>query len=156
MLSDVSKYQISFLDPTPRWTSLRSSHEFRPYSSLPRSQDINSFPSLALHQTNLRNQQNPSVEKSTPPLFRRRSPARRTQSEDVYNERTDTSANISMSSNSSAETFVNERPLRVNPLMKLAETRQRERKTSPRRKQRSDSSGESTLADDATDNKSKG
>lgn len=40
--------------------------------------------------------------------------------------------------------------------MKLAETRPKELKTSPRRKQKSDSSGESYLTDDVTDNKSKG
>lgn len=144
-----------FSDPTPRWSSLRSSHEFRPYSSLPRSQDINNFPSLALYQTNLKNQQNLSIEKTSPP-FRRRSPTRRTQSEDVYNERSDPSVNFSMSSSSSGDSQVNERPARVNPLMKLAETRSKELKTSPRRKQNCDSSGESYLTDDVTDNKTKG
>lgn len=90
------------------------------------------------------------------PPFRRRSPTRRTQSEDVYNEKTDPPTNFSMSSTSSGDTQVSERAVRVNPLMKLAETRQSERKTSPRRKQRNDSSGESNVADDATDNKKKG
>lgn len=146
---------LMFSDPTPRWSTIRSSQEFRPYNSLPRGQDINNYPSLALHQTNLRNQQNLSVDTASQPL-RRWSPTRRTQSEDVYNERTDPSANFSMSSTSSGENQANERPIRVNPLMKLAETRQKDRKVSPRRKQRSDSSGESNVADDVIDNKSKG
>lgn len=67
-------------DPTPRWAALRNSVELRPYNSLPRGQDINNYPSLALHQANLRN-----TDSSIEAL--RRSPARRAKSEDVYTER---------------------------------------------------------------------
>lgn len=88
--------------------------------------------------------------------YRRRSPTRKTQSEDVYNERIDPPINLSMSSNSSGETQISERPVRLNPLMKLAETRPRERKVSPRRNKKSTSSGESNEAVNVADNKSQG
>lgn len=61
-----------------------------------------------------------------------------------------------MSSTSSGETQVNERPVRLNPLKKLVENKPKDIGISPRRKQRSDSREESNVADDATDNKTKG
>lgn len=121
---------------------------------MPRSQDISNYPSLALHKSNLKDLENVSVDRI--PLNRKRSPTRRTQSEDVYNERTEQSAMFSMSSTSSGETQLNERPVRINPLMKLAESKPKDLRNSPRRKQRSDSSGESNVVEDTTDNKSKG
>ncbi|KAJ8946567.1 hypothetical protein NQ318_008297, partial [Aromia moschata] len=73
-------------DPTPRWSALRGSQELRPYNSLPRGQDITSYPSLVQHQSNAR-LQNLSGEACSSPAARRRSPTRRTHSEDVYTER---------------------------------------------------------------------
>ncbi|XP_018565614.1 uncharacterized protein LOC108906745 [Anoplophora glabripennis] len=118
-------------NPTPRWSALRGSPELRPYNSLPRGQDITNYPSLALHQTNLKNQnQDPSVS----PIRHRRSPTRRTQSEDVYIERTSSPAKPE-NGGKDPEGEPPKRQTRVNPLMKLAETRQsKDRTGSPKRK----------------------
>ncbi|KAJ8935267.1 hypothetical protein NQ314_012909 [Rhamnusium bicolor] len=130
----------SFVDPTPRWRALRGSPELRPYNSLPRGQDINNYPSLVLHQTNLKNQHLSCDSSSSPP--RRRSPTRRTHSEDVYNERGISPIRADVKENeekeikdlSAAENTV-KRQVRVNPLMRLAENKQdKGRTSSPRRK----------------------
>ncbi|CAH1134883.1 unnamed protein product [Ceutorhynchus assimilis] len=99
-------------NPTPRWAALRSSAELRPYNSLPRGQDINNYPSLALHQTNLKNTE----------AFNQ-SP-RRAKSEDVYAEPL---VEESISKNNSEII----KPARVHPLMSVS---LRDRKRSPRRK----------------------
>ncbi|XP_066246209.1 uncharacterized protein [Euwallacea similis] len=49
-------------NPTPRWPALRSSVEARPYNSLPRGQEISSYPSLVNHQNNLKIADGGSVE----------------------------------------------------------------------------------------------
>lgn len=103
---------------------MRGNQDFRPYSSLPRSNDINNYPSLISHQqppkpkqlpqppvqqvhnsnanlitsnsntnTNLpeasqHNLNNPGVRVSL--IWRRRSPTKRSQSEDVYGDATTT------------------------------------------------------------------
>lgn len=169
---------LNFLDPTSRWNVLRGSPELRPYNSLPRGQDINNYPSLALHQTNLKNQQL-SVD-SHSPIFRRKSPTRRSQSEDVYADRDIIerssspyqgnlsphsvnsahlstspvgSVNLLSSSPSSGEAqpvLSSERLARVNPLIKYAQSSQKERKISPNRRQRGDSEGENVGSDDGT------
>nr|XP_023023057.1 uncharacterized protein LOC111511278 [Leptinotarsa decemlineata] len=131
-------------NPTPRWSALRGSPELRPYNSLPRGQDINNYPSLALHQTNLRNQLN-SVDSPSSP-HRRHSPARRTHSEDVYTER----GSSPLSMGDAHHVNSSHKPARVNPLMQLAESRQ-ERKKSPRRKQNNEaSSGESSSREEGS------
>lgn len=61
-----------------------------------------------------------------------------------------------MSSTSSSETQVIDQPVRLNPLMKLADNKPKDLRNSPRRKQRSGSSGECNVIDDTIDNKSKG
>ncbi|CAH2000126.1 unnamed protein product [Acanthoscelides obtectus] len=122
-------------NPTPRWWAVRGSPEFRPYSSLPRDQDANDYPTLA----NLRYKQRSASNAVPPsPTFGRRSPTRRTQSEDIYNER-GASPNLSECSN--------ERPVRMNPLMKYADSR----RTSPKRRLKSDSSGEGSIKEDGTE-----
>lgn len=136
------------LDPTPRWSALRGSPELRPYNSLPRGQDITNYPSLTLHQTNLRNQ-DPSVSPR-----HRRSPTRRTQSEDVYNERgvspvkSEVKENGGKDAEPSGDAAPVKRQVRVNPLMKLAETKQnKERTGSPKRKSKSEGKPESVEQD---------
>jgi len=49
------KNKINYPGPTPRWPAVRNSIEARPYNSLPRGQDINSYPSLIVHQVNAKN-----------------------------------------------------------------------------------------------------
>ncbi|VEN59751.1 unnamed protein product, partial [Callosobruchus maculatus] len=127
-------------NPTPRWWAVRGSPEFRPYSSLPRDQDASEYPTLA----NLRNKQRSashamSHQDPSPTFGRKRSPTRRTQSEDIYSER-GASPNLSECSN--------ERPVRVNPLMRYADSR----RTSPKRRLKSDdSSGEGSIKEDGTE-----
>ncbi|RZB39337.1 hypothetical protein BDFB_004261 [Asbolus verrucosus] len=116
-------------NPTPRWSALRGSPELRPYNSLPRGQDINSYPSLALHKANSQNQ-----ETNLSPT-RKHTPCRRTHSEDVYNERSNSPIKTNTSSDSSDNAA--KRPPRVNPLMRLGENKQsspKSAKSSPRRK----------------------
>ncbi|KAH0809362.1 hypothetical protein GEV33_013424 [Tenebrio molitor] len=120
-------------NPTPRWTALRGSPELRPYNSLPRGQDINNYPSLALHKANSEPQER-SNERNVSPS--RLHPAcRRTHSEDVYNERPNSP--LKSSTNADPTDNVTKRPARVNPLMRLGENKQssqKSSKSSPRRK----------------------
>lgn len=77
-----------------------------------------------MYQTNLKN-----IE------TRKRSPARRTQSEDVYNE-TKTDLQLNKDSLMKEKEENARRQVRVNPLMSLSENKQdnKNRKTSPKRK----------------------
>ncbi|XP_060527317.1 uncharacterized protein LOC132702588 isoform X2 [Cylas formicarius] len=124
-------------NPTPRWSALRGSPELRPYNSLPRGQDINNYPTLALHRENLRNN-NPVRETG-------RSPNRRTQSEDVYQDRDlqtvpgehflGENRSIDVPNDTAPNHDVTRKSVRVNPLLLLADNKEsRERKTSPKRK----------------------
>ncbi|KAF5307341.1 hypothetical protein FQR65_LT07058 [Abscondita terminalis] len=66
-------------NPTPRWNSPRGSQLIRPYSSLPRGQDITKYPSLLSYKI----ESNTKKRSSSP----KHSPAHRSHSEDVYSER---------------------------------------------------------------------
>ncbi|XP_064212503.1 uncharacterized protein LOC664073 isoform X2 [Tribolium castaneum] len=116
-------------NPTPRWSALRGSPELRPYNSLPRGQDINSYPSLALHKANSQGCDRPNEVTSSP--ARLHPACRRTQSEDVYNERPNSPQKPSDTPDTATK-----RPTRVNPLMRLGENKQSSQKAnkSPRRK----------------------
>ncbi|KAG5872226.1 hypothetical protein JTB14_017045 [Gonioctena quinquepunctata] len=165
-------------NPTPiRWNILRGSPELRPYNSLPRGQDINNYPSLAIHQANLRNKQNSqkiSADSSPSPPYRRRSPARRTHSEDIYSERENSSIVRDSSPVSrggspivrgSSPIFLkdaqpivsSQKGMRVNPLMRLVENKQaREGKRSPKRMQNNEGSSEEGSSKEEEIQKSKG
>ncbi|XP_076257661.1 bitesize isoform X3 [Rhynchophorus ferrugineus] len=100
-------------NPSPRWAALRTSSELRPYNSLPRGQDISNYPSLA------------GIRSTDTP---RKSPTRRTKSEDVYAEEKESPVEPEK---------IPKRPARVNPLMSISlrESREeKERRKSPRRK----------------------
>lgn len=101
---------------------MRGSPETRPYNSLPRGQDVSNYPSLAVHQTNAKNTSR-SPSPSKPP--RKHSPAKRSHSEDVYNER-------DKSSEPKPEEV--KRSPRINPLIKYASERK------PRQDSESDAS----------------
>lgn len=109
------------------------------------------------------------------PPYRRKSPTRRTQSEDVYGERSlsvergqsplqpspsprsvspgylsnispvaSTNLTSSVGSDNSSAFPIFERPVRVNPLMVLAESRQKEKKISPKMKKKDNTLGENS------------
>lgn len=96
-----------------------------------------------MHNANLKTQTQSNEINSSP---RKHSPCRRTQSEDVYNERcnspvkSNTVENVRTNNSSSANSGENttKRQIRVNPLMRLAEnkqdTQQKSSKSSARRK----------------------
>ncbi|XP_050506949.1 uncharacterized protein LOC126884772 isoform X2 [Diabrotica virgifera virgifera] len=140
-------------NPTPRWSAIRGSPELRPYNSLPRKQDINNYPSLALHQANLKNQE--ISNESTSPTYRRRSP-RRTQSEDIYDDQGSSGqfrggSPIGLRGNSpDMDVFVS-RPSRMNPLMKLGDGRTEiDRRRSPMRKSNEGSSEDGSSKEDGS------
>lgn len=88
----------------------------RPYSSLPRGQDINNYPSLATYQANIK-----AVNKSPP--NRRHSPAHRSHSEDVYTEREEcetTTAESVPPPKAIANNSGKQPTGRINPLTKAA------------------------------------
>lgn len=103
----------------------------RPYNSLPRGQDINNFPSLAIHQNKAQKKKSPSpINRSLSP--RRRSPTRRSHSEEIYNDvKSDSDVKIVVEKvpqeklDTSKPTEQNidpitKRPIRINPLIKYA------------------------------------
>lgn len=114
----------------------------RPYNSLPRGQDINNYPTLALHKSKNEDQE---ASTKTNVASTKCPPARRAHSEDVYVERqSDTSQTqlvkeIIEKSMESSE-VKERRPLpRTNPLMRLStENKQQESsktvRSSPRRR----------------------
>ncbi|CAH1155023.1 unnamed protein product [Phaedon cochleariae] len=131
-------------NPTPRWTALRCSPELRPYNSLPRGQGVTDYPSLALHQTNLVNQQL-SLKSESSPIQRRISPSRRTQSEDVYSATHEATPASLEEPQPEATPQVSPRRLeRVNPLMRLADQKQGKdgRKAQKRSRQLNEGSSE--------------
>lgn len=116
----------------------------RPYNSLPRGQDINNYPALALHRT--KNEDQEANTKNTV-ASTKCPPTRRAHSEDVYIERqSDTTQTqlvkqiIQKSMESTDEERKEKRPApRTNPLMRLnSENRQQESakttRVSPRRR----------------------
>ncbi|XP_022919402.2 uncharacterized protein [Onthophagus taurus] len=103
-------------NPTPRWNNLREAPEMRPYSSLPRGQDISSYPSLIAHQKTENSNQDSNQDDS-----KKHSPAKRSHSEDVYSDR-----NVI---DDVKESKIESPPVRVNPLIKFAERRQSEKLT---------------------------
>ncbi|KAF5300077.1 hypothetical protein FQA39_LY11269 [Lamprigera yunnana] len=99
--------------PTPRWNSPRGSQLIRPYSSLPRGQDITKYPSLLSYKM-----ESKVIKKEVSPVAPRHLPAHRSHSEDVYSERNEKeSEKIDKSFVSKIE--ITTRP-RVNPLTKAA------------------------------------
>lgn len=115
----------------------------RPYNSLPRGQDINNYPALALHRS--KNEDQEANTKNTV-ASTKCPPTRRAHSEDVYVERqSDTSQTqlvkeiIEKNMESTDEKRREKQPApRINPLMRLnSENRQENLKTtrvSPRRR----------------------
>ncbi|XP_057663084.1 uncharacterized protein LOC130898064 isoform X2 [Diorhabda carinulata] len=142
-------------NPTPRWSAMRGSPELRPYNSLPRKQNINNYPSLALHQT--KNQEVP-LQEAPSPTYRRRSP-RRTQSEDIYDDQSLSSQyrGISPITQTVNSTDVDsQRHSRMNPLSKLSDGRlDIERRRSPMRRSNEGSSEDGSSKEDGSP-KSKG
>lgn len=103
---------MTFADPTPRWSVFRNSPEHRPYNSLPRAnQDVTiTYPSLLPHRVNSKNDTTNAIPTS-PLSISRRIAKRRTQSEDIYEDRVPPT---------SPRLTINERLARANPLMMLA------------------------------------
>lgn len=90
----------------------------RLYNSLPRGQDISNFPSLIAHQAKLQKDRSPSP--------RRRLPATRSLSEDVYNERPD---------QNDEQDVKKQRSVRENPLIKYASEHKKKQPDSKRKSQ---------------------
>lgn len=126
----------------------------RPYNSLPRGQDINNYPSLAIRkQSKDENKDEPVVKKSEPPP--RRSPSRRAYSEDVYAEKTEPTPTQAVKEiiQKSMETE-QKPPKRINPLMKLMNTDNRPekaQKSSPRRRTQKTDTPPNEKVEDSTE-----
>lgn len=105
----------------------------RPYNSLPRGQDINSYPSLAIRKASKDEHAAPALRSSSSP---KRSPNRRTQSEDVYVERKNEATQTQIVKDILENSMESAKPPRINPLVRTS--KENSPKSSPRSKLRRD------------------
>lgn len=122
----------------------------RPYNSLPRGQDINNYPSLAIRkQSKDGNKDEELVKKSEPPA--KRSPSRRAYSEDVYAEKTESTPAQAIKEIIEKSMETEQKPSkRINPLMKLMNT-EKAQKSSPRRRTQKTDTPPNEKVEDSTE-----